>query len=144
VAVGLVEGRPQRQQLVQGQAQAVDVAAQVPPAAEPLRGQVAQGADDVAGVRQVVAVGVGLGQAEVGDPDVAGVVEQQVGGLDVAVQHALAGGVGQGVGDLHADAGDALPVLAARLAQRGRLGLPGQADGGRHIRRAGGMSHLMR
>ena len=65
---------------------------------------------------------VGLGQAEVGDPDVARVVQQQVGRLDVAVQDALAGGVGQGVGHLHADAGHALPVLAARLAQRGRLG----------------------
>ena len=48
---GDVEGRPQRQQLVEGQAQGVDVGAGVPLAAEPLRGHVAERAQDVAGVR---------------------------------------------------------------------------------------------
>ncbi len=46
-----------------------------------------------------------LGQAEVGDPDVAGDVEQEVGRLDVAVQDPLLVGVGQGLGDLDADPG---------------------------------------
>ena len=78
-------------------------------ALERLRRHVAQGAQDVAGVGEVLVV-VELGQAEVGDPDGAAGVEQQVRGLDVAVEDALGVGVGQGVGDLGADAGDALPV----------------------------------
>ena len=53
---------------------------------------------------------VGLGQAEVGDPDGARGVQQQVGRLDVAVQDALGVGVGQGLGRLHADAGDGTGV----------------------------------
>ena len=55
---------------------------------EPLRGHVADRADDVAGVRQVVALDR-LGQPEVGDPDGALSVEQKVGGLDVAVEDTL-------------------------------------------------------
>jgi len=113
VPIGLVEGRPQRQQFVERQAEAVHVAAEVPLAVETLRGHVAQRADDVAGVGQVVAVSVCLGQAEVGHPNIARVIEQQVRRLDVAMQHPLAGGMGQGVGHLHADTGDALPVLTA-------------------------------
>ena len=59
-------------------------------------------ADDVAGARQLVAV-LGLGQAEIGDPDLALGIEQEVGGLDVAVENALLVGVFQGLGDLDAD-----------------------------------------
>lgn len=55
--VRLVECRPPRQELVEGQAQCVDVRARVAAALESLRGHVADGADDVAGVRQVIAVG---------------------------------------------------------------------------------------
>ena len=94
VAVGRRERRPERQQLVERQAQRVDVAAGVGLAVEPLRGHVPQRADDVAGVGQVV-VGDRLGQAEVGDPDGPVEVEQQVRGLDVAVEDPLRVGVGQ-------------------------------------------------
>ena len=103
-----------RQQLVQRQAQRIDVAAGVALAFERLRRHVAQRAQDVAGVRQIVAAGSGhLGQAEVGDPHRAAHVQQQVGRLDVAVQDALLVGVFQGIGHLPADVGHALPVTSA-------------------------------
>ena len=53
---------------------------------------------------------VGLGQAEVGHPDGAAGVQQQVRRLDVAVEDALLVGVLQRLGHLHADLGHALPV----------------------------------
>ena len=81
---------------------------------------------------------VRFGQAEVGDPDVALRVEQQVRRLDVAVQDALVMGVLQGVGHLIADCGDLLPIAshwphADRLWQeRGRAWRPIlQSPGGR-------------
>ena len=75
-------------------------------APEPLGGHVAQGADQVAGAGQVL-LARGAGQAEVGDPDRAVGVEQQVGRLDVAMNDPLAGGVRQRLGRLHAQPGDA-------------------------------------
>ena len=101
-----LERRPQRHQLVERQAQAVHVGPRVALPREPLRGHVADGAQDVAGVRQVVGLGR-LGQAEVGHPDVAVVVQQEVRRLDVAVEDALAVGVLQRLGHLDADPGDA-------------------------------------
>ena len=53
-----------------------------------------------------------LRQAEVGDPDVASRVEQEVRRLDVAVDHPLAMRIRQRVGDLDADTGD-LAIIAA-------------------------------
>ena len=72
-----------------------------------------------------------LGQAEVGDPDVAVVVEQQVRRLDVAVQDPLAVGVVQGLGHLHADPGHAPAVAAVGVGQRRQLGRTGPGDGRR-------------
>ena len=51
---------------------------------------------------ELVAV-LGLGQAEVGDPDLALGVEQQVGRLDVAVEDALLMSVFERLGHLDAD-----------------------------------------
>ena len=119
VVVGLVEGRAAGEQLVKRQPEAVHVAARVRPAPEPLRCHVAQGADQVPGAGQVGAV-AGLGQAEVGDPDVALRVEQEVARLDVTVQHPLAVGVLQRLRDLHADPGHAPRVDAPGA------GLPGE------------------
>ena len=62
-----------------------------------------------------------LGQAEVGDPDVPQRVQDQVGRLDVAVQHASLVGVSQGIGDLGAQPGD--------LAIVTNIGLAGQRAG---------------
>ena len=107
--IGGVERWPQGQELVEGQAQAVHVAPGIGLAAQSLWRQVAQRADHIAGVGQVLAV-ARLRQAEVGDPDVALGVEQQVRWLDVAVEDSLAVGVGQRFGHLPADAGHALPV----------------------------------
>ncbi|MCG3180811.1 MAG: hypothetical protein BIFFINMI_03174 [Phycisphaerae bacterium] len=115
-AVALVERRAERQQLVERQPEAVDVAAAVGASGEPLRRRVAQRAGDLPAGRRVGRLDR-LGQSEVGHPDHAAGVQQQVGRLDVAVQRALRVGVGQGVGDLSADAGDDPPV--ARSAGRG-------------------------
>ena len=52
------------------------------------------------------------GQAEVGDPEFAVVVEQQVGRLDVAVEDAVLVGVVEGLGRLDAEAGDRAVVFA--------------------------------
>ena len=78
---------------------------------------VPQRADNVAGARQLIAA-LGLGQAEVGDPDLALSVQQQVGGLDVAVEDALLVGILQSLRHLDAD-----PRHAAKIL---RLGLVGQ------------------
>ena len=119
-ALLLVERRPEGEHLVERQAERVDVAPAVDLAAERLGGHVPQGAEDVAGVRQVLLV-VRLGQAEVGHPDDPVGVEQQVRRLDVAVDDPLGVRVGQGVGHLDADPRHPLPV---RLP-------PGLAPGGR-------------
>ena len=108
--VGRVEGRPERQQLVERQPQRVDVGPGVPLAPEPLGGHVAERAQDVAGVGQPLVLA--LGQAEVGDPDDPRVVEQQVGRLDVAVDDAAGVGVGQPLRRLAADLGHAPEELS--------------------------------
>ena len=81
-------GGPQCQQFVQREPQTVDVAAGVGVAAHLFGGHVPQGSDNVAALRNVVAFD-GFGQPEVGHPDNALPVEQQVGRLDIAVQNSL-------------------------------------------------------
>ena len=102
--VRLVEDRAEGQELVERRAQRIDVAPGVGPPLEPLRGHVAQRAHQAAGLGERAGALAG-GQAEVGDPDGAVGVEQQVRWLDVAVEDALGVGVGQGLGDVAADAG---------------------------------------
>ncbi len=118
VAVCRRISRPQGQQFVERQPQRVNVAPRITLALESFRRHVAHGADDIAGVGDVFGIG-GLGQAEVGDPDVALGVEQEVGRLDVTVEHALAVGIFERLGDLESDAGHA--------AEEGAVGVrPGQ------------------
>ncbi len=96
-----LERRAEREQLVQGQAQGVDVGAAVALASEPLGGHESQRAQDVAGLRQAVVSR--LRQPEVGDPGDAVGVQEQVRRLDVAVDDPPGMGIGQPPGHLPAD-----------------------------------------
>jgi hypothetical protein len=125
-ALLLVERRAEGEHLVERQAQRVDVAPAVDLAAERLGGHVPQGAEDVTGVGEVLLV-VRLGQAEVGDPDDAARVEQQVGRLDVAVDDPLDVRVGQGIGHLDTDPRHPLPVGLPPGLAPGRFP-PGQRE----------------
>ena len=116
LVVAAVEGGPQRQQLVEGHAQGVDVG---PLIDDPAPGQgllgahVAERPDHVAGAREAEVAGESR-QAEVGDPDRAVGVDQEVGRLDVAMEDAQAMGVVQRIGRLDAQPGDVaaeVPVL---------------------------------
>ena len=105
----LDKGRLQHQQLVQRQPKRVDIATGIVPAIKGFRRHIAERAEDVAAVGQVLLV-LDLGQAKVGHPDGAARIQQQVRRFDIAVQDALLVRVLQGVGDLHADSCHALPV----------------------------------
>ncbi len=102
-----------------------------------LRAHVAQRAEQIAGARQPGA-GVKLRQAEIGDPEVAAAVDEQVGGLDVAVDDAELMGMLQRLGGLDREAGERPEeAVAARCPLRREL-CRDVADVGRHRRvRAG-------
>ena len=74
---------------------------------------------------------VRLGQAEVGDPDDAGGVEQQVRRLDVAVDDPARVGVGQRLGGLPSDLGHAAEEAVCRLPDDSivEIGVPPGIDG---------------
>jgi hypothetical protein len=69
-------------------------------------------------------------EAEVGDPEFAGVVDEEVGRLDIAVENAVLMGMVERFGGLNAEAGDGAEVFAAgesgeRGAGSGERGLVG-------------------
>ncbi len=105
MAVGRFKGGPQSEKLVKCKAQRIHVAPRIALSLEAFGGHVAQSADDVARLGQVFRV-AGLGQSEVGHPDIAPRIQQQVRRLDVAVQDSLTIGILQRLADLEADAGD--------------------------------------
>jgi hypothetical protein len=122
VATGLVEGRTKREQLINRQPKAVDVAALIRGDRKPLGRQIAEGADDFTGLGQVVGA-VNLGEPEVGQPDISTEVEEQVRGLDVPVECSLGMGILERVGHLIADLGQPPPVLAVNSGEPARVPL---------------------
>src|SRR5437870_12564766 len=70
--------------------------------------EVRGGAHDRAGLGEVLLGVTGACDAEVGDLDPAGAVDQHVSRLDVAVHHAVAMGEGERAGDVGPDVGRAL------------------------------------
>lgn len=83
------------------------------------RAHVAQRAEKIARQGQAGVV-LHAGQAEVGDPDVPPRVEEQVRRFDVAVDHPHLVRVLQRLGDLHAEPGRGIAVLAAAGGGPGR------------------------
>ena len=107
---------PQRQQFVERDPQAINIAAAIGPAFEPFGRRISQRPDKVAGLSELI-VSFRLGQSKVRHPDIAFHIEQQVRRLDVAMQDALGVRVGQGFGGLKSDACHVaveLPAAGAR------------------------------
>ena len=101
----------QGQQLVERQAEGVNVTLGQRLTLKSFGGHETDCAHDVADLRKIPAesrqfVPRLLREAEVGDPNHALLIEKQVRRLDVAVQDALAVSISQPLGDLHADWGD--------------------------------------
>ena len=126
-------------QLVERRTQAIHVASSIGPGVKSLGSHVADRADDVAGAGWPVGA-FNLRQAKVGDPDVTGGVEEQVGGLDVAVQNALPMGVGSASATCKpiraTERCNSDPVVDDKIEYRpnSKPGLPTSAQAGRPFR----------
>ena len=123
--VGGVERRPQREQLVERCAERIDIGAMVEHHARALRlfrAHVTERAQQVAGHREV-GVALDTCQAEVGEPQAAAGVDQEVRGLDIAVDDAAGVGMLQRLGRLDGELSDrAEETGAVRGAEGGEGG----------------------
>lgn len=86
---------------------------------------VPQGADEISGCRHA-GIGFDLGQSEVGDPDLSVGVEQQIGRLDIAMDHAVFVRIGKSTGDLASDPGDPPESVAGFGFGRGQSQVEGR------------------
>ncbi len=154
--VAAVESRLQRQKLVEGHTQRVDVGPLVDdpaPGLGLLGAHVPERADHVAGVRQAEIAGESR-QAEIGDPECTVGIDQEVGRLDVAMDDTQAMGVVERIGGLGTQPGDIAakgPILVHRPDRRRSPGdsllppVPGSGNqhrvrGSRHPSRSAGIS----
>ena len=131
-AIGLVKRRAEREHLIQGEAEAVEIAARIRLTPKSFRGHVGQGSDDVAAVcrRRTVLL---ASESQIGDPHDAPCVQQQVRWLHVSMQKPLGVHVAQSVGDLQAHPRDAAIVMLRRCRCVRRARIAGQTDGRRGI-----------
>ena len=109
-----IDGRAKRQQFIERHAERIDVGPSVDhhsPAQRLLRAHVAQRAQDVTRDGQTI-IAVDLRQAEVGHPEPALGVKQEVARLDVAVEDASLVGVVQRQSGLERQAGRGADVVA--------------------------------
>ncbi len=98
--------RRERDQLIKGKSERINVPLGNRLLLEPLGRDEAQRADDIS-ARNVFSIRF-VGQTEIGDPDSSLEVDQQIGRLDIAVQHAIRMRIRQRPGCLFADPRDAL------------------------------------
>ena len=123
-----LEGRFQRQHLIEGDAKGVDVGAMVdaPPLSEGLlRTHVTQGAHQISGQGQA-RLGLHPGETEVGDPEVAEVIEDEIPRFHIAVDDADRVGMLERFRGLNAEAGDRTeksPALRGQVWNGERLSL---------------------
>ena len=122
VAIRRGEDRFERQQLVHCRAQRINVGAMVQQHAAPfglLGTHIAQRAEQIARARELH-VGMKLRQTEIGDPEIAAPIKQQIAGLDVAMDDAHRVGMIECHGRLLHQAGHGVKIarwIGVRIGQ---------------------------
>ena len=111
-----------REQLVQGQAQAVDVAAGVAPGRRTAPAPCSASVPTTAPVCVTLSCSIALASPKSVIQATPCESKQQIGRLDVAVQGMVGMGVVQGLGHLLADGGDAPPIRRPELPRRSWAG----------------------